>query len=760
MERPSWEKPRVCAAAILLLSAAGSNALAQTVAAAAAPSVAPSPSRSAKIEEVVVTAQKRSQKLQKVPVAVTALTSKQLVNSGVTSANGLANHVAALTVAEGGGGTLLPFLRGVGNPDSINGNESSVAVYLDDVYVSRLDQSFLELYDINRIEVLNGPQGTLFGRNASAGLINIITRDPSPTLQGSASVGYSNYNTTTEKVYLSGEVAKGIDANISVLNGWQGDGWGRNITNHDPVGYNDPLIVRSKWLFDLSPSTKLRLEGDYNQSYSDIGAYTNNVPGTTFGSPDFYALPPYNQKPIQYSPVGFYDERNYYPLQTHKRGFGGSARLDQDLGFAELSSISGYRQNAEDFQVDGSYTPQPGLKYELNSHTRTFTQEFQLASKPGSVFDWIVGLYYLNEFASYEPTQVTGPGLAIDTLGGAFGPLLPQGSAVNLYSFERTKDYAAYGQTTIHLPASTNLTLGIRYTIDDLSGGGHNQVVVPGIGTFDSPAKDKSEFQQPTFKFGLDHTFDGNILTYVSVSRGFKAGTYNLLPFSAPATNPEVLTDYEIGAKTTLLDGRLLLNGAFFYYDLTDPQVQEVVNHLIFLANAGSAQVLGGEFQTEYVILPGLTARAGGAYLDAHYTNFPNAPFYTANPNPPYGSIATAGDAAGKELPEAPKFAFNFGFNYDVTFPWGRLNFNQNYAFRGAFYFTPDNFIRQKSYGLLDASVTYMLPDNDHWSLRVYGKNITGSRYFIGGQENSGSEGFVYSPGAPAIYGGLVTYTF
>lgn len=707
-----------------------------------------------------MTAQKRSQRLQKVPVAVTALTSRQLVNSGVTSANGLANHVAALTVAEGGGGTLLPFLRGVGNPDSINGNESSVAVYLDDVYVSRLDQSFLELYDINRIEVLNGPQGTLFGRNASAGLINIITRDPSSTFQGSASVGYSNYNTTTEKLYLSGPVTKGVDANVSILNGWQGEGWGRNITTNAPVGYNDPLIARSKWIFDLSPTTKLRLSGDYSQSSSDIGAYTNNVPGTTFGSPDFYSLPPYNRAPVQRSPVGFYDEQNYYPLQTHKRGFGGSARLDQDFGFAEFSSITGYRQNAEDFQVDGTYTPEPGLKYELNSHSRTFTQEFQLASKAGGALDWIVGLYYLNEFASYEPTRISGPGLATDVLSGAFGPVLPQGSDVGLYAHERTRDYAAYGQTTIHLPYATNLTLGIRYTIDDLNGGGSTQLRVPGIGTFNTSSKDSAEFQQPSFKFGLDHTFENNVLTYVSVSRGFKAGTYNLLPFSTPPTQPEQLTDYELGAKSTLLNGRLLLNGAFFYYDLTDPQVQEVVNHLIFLANAGSAQVLGGEFQAEYVIAHGLTARAGGAYLDAHYTNFPNAPFYTPNPNPPYGSITAAGNAAGKQLPEAPKFAFNFGFNYDVEFPWGRLNFNQNYAFRGAFYFTPDNFIRQKSYGVLDASVTYMLPRNDHWSVRVYGKNIAGTRYFIGGQENSGSEGFVYSPGTPAIYGGVVTYAF
>ena len=751
----------LCGSASLIAVLSYAQAYAQT-------SAPPAPashqaSRSGHIEEIVVTAQKRSQKLQRVPIAVAAFSAKDIAQSGITNATSLGHYVAALTIAEGGGGTVLPFLRGVGNPDSINGNESSVAVYLDDVYVSRLDPSYLELSDISRVEVLKGPQGTLFGRNASAGVINIITKEPDTTFHADASVTYANYDKSTEKLYVTGPIAPGIAANLSILNGWQGEGWGRNLTNHQPIGYVDPLLIRSKWVFHLSSSTTLRLEGDYNQSYTDIGGYVNNVPGTTSGSPVYLSQPPFSQTPVQYkNAAGFYDSVSAGSFDAHKRNFGLTARLDQDVGFGQLSSITGYRQNAEDFYTDGEYAPQPSLEYQLSSHTRTFTQELQLASKAGSPFDWIAGLFYLNEFASYEPTQVTGPALAVDTFGGAFGTTLPPESNFNIFAHERTKDYAAYTQVTVHLPFATNLTGGFRYTVDDIGGGGYETADFPGVftGTFPGALSSAVEFRKPTFKIGLDHRFAEDILAYASFSRGFKSGTYNLLPFSAPATLPEVLDSYELGLKTTLLEHRLQLNGAFFYYDYTDPQVQEVVNHLIFLANAKAASVTGVEAEGQYVVTPDLTAHFGAEYLEAHYTDFPNAPFYTPNPNPPFGTLVTSGDAAGNQLPYAPKFAFRAGINYDFDSDIGNFNFNSNYAFSGSFRFTPDNILRQKAYGLLDASLTYMLPNNDRWSLRAWGRNITGVKYSLGQQENAGNEGYVYAPAAPAEYGGTLEYKF
>ena len=278
--------------------------------------------------------------------------------------------------------------------------------------------------------------------------------------------------------------------------------------------------------------------------------------------------------------------------------------------------------------------------------------------------------------------------------------------------------------------------------------------------TFPGSLKAANEFQEPTFKFNLDHRFSDDILGYVSVTRGFKAGTYNLLPLTLPVTQPETLDSYEAGLKTTLLDHKLLLNGAFFHYNYTNPQVEEVVNHLIFLANAGAAEVNGFDLDGQYVFTPDLSTRFGFAYLDPHYTVFNNAPFYSINPNPPFGTLVTSGNAAGNLLPFASRFAFNAGLNYRVRSSLGQFEFNGNYGFVGSFRITPDNFVRQKSYGLLDASLTYTLPHNDRWSLRVWGKNITGEKYFVDAQEIAGSAGIQYAPGAPALYGATLNYRF
>ena len=752
---------RRCAAALVLsgLQFAYSVGHAQTV--------APTPLTASRgVEDIVVTSQKRAQKLQKVPVTITAFSAKDIARSGITTATELSQHVPALTISVGGPGLVLPFLRGVGNNSTTIGNESSVATYLDDVYVARLSTSFLELNDISRIEVLKGPQGTLFGRNASAGVIGIFTKDPSPDYQANASFTYGNYDTATEKLYLSGAVAPGINANLSVLNSTQSEPWGRDPTSHQPLGYDDPFVVRSKWMFQLSPSTTLRLIGDYSQDRTSIGTYVNTYPGYATGSPDFYSQPPYNRKPTAFGPAGFYDALGNGKYGTNSRGFGLSARLGQDLGFAQFTSTTGYRQYQETEDSDADFSPLNGLQYDIVGHSRTFTQEFQLASKSDSAFDWIVGLFYLNEFSSYEPTEITGPGILKDVLGFPLSlPVTtPPGSTVALYGHGRVKDYAAYTQETIHLPYKTNLTVGFRYTIDDLDGGGATAINVPGFPGLENvtiPATpNTTSFDKATFKAGLDHRFTEDILGYVSFSRGFKAGTYNLLPFTVPATRPEVIDAYEVGGKSTLLDHKLQLNASLFYYDYKDPQVQEIVNRLVFLANAKTAEVKGAEFQGQYVVTPELSARFGGSYIDSHYTNFPNAPFFAANTNPPYGIVTFAGVADGHELPNSPKFAANAGADYSVDLPYGRFDFDANYAFTGSFRWNPDNVLRQKSYSLVDASLTYRLPDNDRWALRLWGKNILGKKYAISAAEISGAPGFFYGPGAPATYGFTLSFNF
>jgi outer membrane protein OmpA-like peptidoglycan-associated protein len=270
-----------------------------------------------------------------------------------------------------------------------------------------------------------------------------------------------------------------------------------------------------------------------------------------------------------------------------------------------------------------------------------------------------------------------------------------------------------------------------------------------------------ANFYKPTFKVALDHHFSDDIMGYVSFSRGFKAGTFNTLQLSANVILPEVLDAYEIGVKSTFLDKRLQLNGSFFYYNITNPQVSEIIDGVVSVANAGSAEVKGVDLESQYLVSEGLLLRVGGEFLDAHYTSFNGAPFISPNPNPPYGALpAVPGNAAGNQLVRAPRFSLTVGLNYNLATEIGSFTFDTSYAWKSGFKFDPDGFTAQRSFGLLDASLTYELPDNDQWQFRVWGKNLTQEKYFLDVEEFSGPPGYPYTPGAPATFGITVDFKF
>jgi iron complex outermembrane receptor protein len=233
-----------CVAA--LLAGSGSLVHAQSVNVPTATSVQRLVS-SGGIEEVVVTAQKRAEKSQNVPIAISTFSAKSLTQSGIANVVDLNQIVAGLNIGISADNTVTPFLRGVGNDVETVGNEASTAVYVDDVYIPRLSGAFLQLSDVSRVDVLKGPQGTLFGRNSSGGLVDIITKTPSTSeYQAIGTVGYSDHNTTTENLYVSVSVTGRIAADLSIYHSFQGNGWGSNLPTGSPTGYDDPTVVRSK----------------------------------------------------------------------------------------------------------------------------------------------------------------------------------------------------------------------------------------------------------------------------------------------------------------------------------------------------------------------------------------------------------------------------------------------------------------------------------------------------------------------------------
>ena len=708
--------------------------------------------RSGGLEEIVVTAQRRGENLQRVPIAVSAVSANSLASAGITNAADLGRVVPTLSVFTTTG-AVQPFLRGVGTPSSLQGYESSVAIYLDDTYIPRVPPSLLELSSIERVEVLKGPQGTLFGRNASGGLLHIVTRDPSPDPVLQASVGYGSFQTFRATLYASTSVTPNLSIDVAGLVNDQAQGWGRNVTTNGEWGKDHTRAIRSKLKWSPFSNTTITLSADYTHSRNSFLA----VSQYRFGGPQRgYSEPPYGLQPRR----GFYDIEADSPPLTVEENYGFSGKIAQDLPFATLSSITTYRKDTGYNVFDSDFTYQPVLRADLYGFSKTFTQELQLASAKSTPLTWLVGLYYLDSKAGYLPSRFTGN--SVDAAAPLLG--LPAGTplASNTFGENGDKSYAAYAQATYKITPTTGITLGGRYTKDDISGRGSSELAIVGGPSFVLSTTDvATSFQKFTYKAAIDQQVTPDILIYASQSRGYKAGLYNTLPVTAQFAKPEILDASEIGIKSELFGNTLRFNAAGFYYQLKDAQFQQFNGPTVLVINAESARIWGADFDGEAAITRDLRIRFGGGYLDTKYTSFANAQTPVNNPNtdPALGPVGgyrdgyAPFDATGNRLVRAPRWTANVGANYDVETDAGRFNFDVNYSYTGSFFWDADNVLEQPSYGLLDAQVKYTFPGQDRFAVRFFARNVTKERYYVAEVQSDGARGSSAMPGAPRTYG-------
>ncbi|CAN5204831.1 TonB-dependent receptor [soil metagenome] len=706
------------------------------------------------LQDIVVTAQRREQKLQDVPVAVTAFGGAALKASGVSNVKELAFVDPSLNVPQVVG-VYLPFLRGIGNAAGGNlGNESSVPVYIDDLYYTRLTTAYLAINSIDRVEVLKGPQGTLFGRNASGGAIQMFTKDPGRRTEMEATLGYANYDRLTAQFYASTPVTDTLAWNISVAAADQRDGWGESLATGRDIFKEKFVTARSKLVWEPTDSTRVKVVGFYAYSKGDIGMVQDRHSGT-YASSAAVAAPGYPNPPVKLPSLAdvpgdhFYDTRNDLPQFARAEGFGGSIRIDHETGFADLVSITGFRQSDELIRLDADITSQNLLNGDLNSKDYQLTQELQLKSKSGSNINWIVGAFFLRNIVKYDP---------IVLYGDAFG-----GGTVEIRSRQAINSYSVFGQATAPIAADTNLTLGLRYNIDDLKGS--------------SPTYRNSEtFRKLTWKGILDHHFNDDVMAYASVSRGYKSGAYKTFPLDSPPALPEVIDAYELGLKTELFARKVRLNGAVFWNEIKNPQVLAVdVQGLIpgiILTNAQKARIKGAEVNIDALAAKGLTLRAAVTYLDGKYVRYINAPFYCldstsiAGPSTALGGgpcPVPANGASGNKLPNVAKWSFNAGVNYAVDSAAGRWVADVSMAHTGRFAWNPDNFIIEKAVTLVNASLNFTPSSADWLSIGLFGKNLGGVKYYSISQESVGplgTAGFQAGAAAPRTYGGTVTVKF
>lgn len=666
------------------------------------------------LEEVIVTAQKRQESAQRVPIAISTFTAAAVENMGIKTTEDLPLLVPGFQFVPAGG-ALAYYLRGVGTGTTNPGVESEVSTFVDGVFMPFQLGNVQSFNNIVGVEVDKGPQGTLFGRNATGGVIQIRTRDPAFQPQVEGDVGYGNYNTATTSFYATAPISDKVAADLAFHYDKQFDGFGKDLANGQDVFKTAALGVRSKWLIDISDNTAIRFTVDYSRSDGTDGAVVKPARANGF-------LYDYLTDRLDFFP-GFYNvNSDTQPHWTEKQG-GVSMKLDSDFGVARFVSITAWRKMSSDFFVDYDGTPIAFAPLEQVSRDEAESQELQLISPDDSKLKWVVGTFLYNESGSVDPFRFGG--LSGNALFGA-----PPGEPYDVVDFNKTRSYALFGETTVNLGADTRLTLGARYTIDQKKIRGYTlagTTIVPG-----SEGDQSKDYYRPTWNVTLDHNFTADFLAYASYRRGFHSGTFNsdsvggFSPAANPPLSPEVIDAYEIGFKSEWLDRKLRVNASPFLYKYNDLQLQLYKSGAVITANAARAEIKGVDVDVTARPIRSVTLSTGFEYLNARYNSYPNAPIYSLAAN---GSLlSTPGDASGREMTNAPKVSFNILIGHELLTELGAFNSNAALFYNSGSYQDPGNFYKEPRYYVLNVSEKWTA-QNGKFDITVWAKNLNDARY-------------------------------
>jgi iron complex outermembrane receptor protein len=666
------------------------------------------------LQEVVVTAQKRSESSQRVPISISAVTADQLQASGINSSVQLQAIDPALQI-QVTAGSFETRIRGVGTISDGPGVENPVALYVDGVYIASQVTGGMPLDDVKQVSVLKGPQGTLFGRNATGGVIQITTRDPSSTPEFEFSEDFDRYKTTRTDIYASGAISKSLDANLWAAYATQGQGWGTNLnTGRDDVAkINHYVDLRNKWVLSLGEDTTLKLNLDYMDHYDTNGLNIVPAPGTAA-----YTLVPGFQRT-----TNPWDTDILTTATNYVRGGGASLTLDTPLPFARLQNIAAYRSYDYFDHFSSTASPLPGVFANIGGQStllpgedlvvrqrgEQITEELQLVSLDSSAIKWAGGLYYY-----YDDDR--SPGTNINLLAPPGVVVVP--IVVNTRTV--TNSVAAFAQATVPLAwiENTNLTLGARDTYEHRAFAGSE--FESGEPLHLPPISPTIEANRPTWRVSLDHNFTPDLMLYGAYNRGFKSGGYNGFDPTNPPYRPETVNAYELGFKSQTLQNTLRINGALFYDQYQNIQVSRYTSTAV-IYNGAAANIYGGELSAQ-ALVGRFQFGAATEMLHTRFASFPEAACSTPN-FPAPGITQFSCSATGNQLPYAPKFTGNLSADYLQEVSPGTLDFNITEYHNSGYFAEPDNRLRQPSYDYLNSSVTLKSADG-RYSVRLYGNNL------------------------------------
>ena len=696
-------------------------------------------------ETIVVTAQKRETDLQETPASVSAMSGATLQARQIVDIEGLAQQLPSVNFGQTTGNARIA-IRGVGFDNTTVGNEGRVAYHLDGVFISRPAAALTGFYDIERVEVLRGPQGTLYGRNATGGAINVIPRGPGTRLNGYAEASYGNYDAFRIEGAIGGPLAEGVGARIAFqLN--ERNGFGTNLTNGRDVDDLSTQAVRAQLHFEPTENLEIRLAADW--FHQDDHAYSFHYLGQ--GSrPDPTSMPPLPGQQLTgiraggTVPSNLRDSTSDSGPDNRRTFWGLSANLRWDLGPVEIASVTGYRDN--DFQItsDLDVTSAPLTVYDQFERSHHFSQELRLSGEFGRG-DWMLGGYYFTE------SLFGGTRIALDPVVLSPAPVLPPltGFRQGYYGVGQldTDAWAVFANLRFELTRQLAIRLGARYSSEERRVDEELKLdfatpwppFVPHFpptppGARRQAADDWSSF---TPSATLEYRASDNLFFYATWSRGFKSGGFNLGVLQAPYA-PERLDDYEAGVRAQWLGGRLTTNLSVFYYDYSNLQVTKIVGTAVVIENAASARLTGLEAEIVFRPVRGLQFDAALSLLDTRYKDY-----VSADPaRPQLGPI----DLSGNELTQSPNYTINLGASYTWDTAIGEISVRGEGRFVDRIWFTQFNvdYVSQPAYQLFNVYLTWRSRD-EHFSATAFMRNI--------GDEDIVSAGFIGSSlvGSPLL---------
>ncbi len=726
------------------------KALLMGAATASTAMIMPSYAQETGVDTMVVTAQKRTEDVQDVPVAITAFSADMLNVRGVSNPQDLQHLVPGLVFSDNLSGVGLVTLRGVGGAASRGsspGRNPAVPVHVNGVYLQSPAIMLQDFLDVERVEVLRGPQGTLYGRNAVGGNINVITKRPTSELEGEVGVEIGNYDKRRVFGALSGPITDRLrgraafaleDRSPYVVN--------LSDPQDDEILNSDYSNVRLTLEYDVTDDVMVTVTGyDYRRDGASFTLRPRALPTAAGGG--IFAVAPAGYQPASANDVQTVSHDT--PDDGFDETTGVTGEINWDLGDVTFKSITGYFEMATYTfgDSDGTDLPNAQVIGELEQTYDTFSQELQLSSSGDGALTWLLGAYYYNESS-------TSDGL-FDGTNTIINYLI---DFTDLGDVE-SESYAVFGQGDIRLSDKLTVTLGIRYTHDEMEAERSAAAFAGGFPLFPAYTNDvqSESWGEVTWKAGLDYYLTEELLTYFSYSRGYKSGGFNLSDNLGPF-DPEILDAFELGAKGVFFDRRMRINGAVYYYDYSDKQELTVdATGFSIFENAGAATIFGAELEMLAQLGENFVFDASVSYLNTEYDEYMSVDFENF--------LAGVQDLAGNELTEAPEWQIHVGAQYthELGGGFGSLTLRADHSYTDEKFVRPFNLVtdRLDSYHRTNARLTWQ-SEGGAWEAEVYGYNLQNNDVINSFSETSPFTGFlhmdVYLP--PRTYGFKLRYRF